>query len=204
MTISVLLADDHPVATQGVAMSLAEDPEISVVGQSRTVAETIGAIERLDPDVVLLDLRFPDGRGSDVLAALKHRDRPAVIVLSAYETTQYVTAAMNLGARGFIGKSASVLAIVDAIRRVAAGGTYFRLEQQRAVAQSRPPHLTPREVDVLRLLVAGLSNAEIGQQLNLSTKTVEANLSSIYRKAGGLSRTELVLRAERESWLDLL
>jgi DNA-binding NarL/FixJ family response regulator len=204
MSISVLLADDHPVATEAVALSLAEHPGLRVVGQARTVAETNAALERLDPDVLLLDLRFPDGHGTDVLARLRGRDRPAVIVFSAYETPQYVTAAINLGARGFIGKSASVAVILEAIRQVAAGATYYRAEQRRKASQARLPNLTRRELDVLRLLLAGHTNAEIADSLSIATKTVEANLSSIYRKAGGLSRTELVLRAERESWLELL
>lgn len=77
-------------------------------------------------------------------------------------------------------------------------------EQRRQASQARLPSLTRRETDVLRLLLAGQTNAEIAGRLSIATKTVEANLSSIYRKAGGLSRTELVLRAEREAWLDLL
>jgi DNA-binding NarL/FixJ family response regulator len=204
MTIRVLLADDHPIATQGIALSLVDHPEIVVAGESRTLAETADMIDRLDPDVVLLDLRFPDGNATGLLARLKDRARPAIVVLSAYDTPQYVTAAMRLGAKGFLGKNATVTEITDAVRHVAEGRTYFHVQQVR-VAQAAPlPDFTPREVDVLRHLLAGHSNHEIADLLGITEKTVEAKLSSIYRKTGGLSRTELVLRAERESWLESL
>ena len=124
---------------------------------------------------------------------------PAIIVLTAYDYPQYAEAALSLGAAGFVSKTAPVGELVDAIRRVAAGGLAFTM-RPRMVGRI---HLTAREHDVVRLVADGQSNDEIGATLGIGSKTVETHLSRIFERFGVSSRTELAARAVREGWLDI-
>lgn len=150
-------------------------------------------------DVVLLDIRLGTESG---LAALGHdtpADHPAVIVLTAYDYPQYADAALRLGAAGFVLKTAPLPELVDAIRRVAAGGLAFAVRPTgRASAR-----LSPREHDVVRLVAEGRTNDEIGATLEIGAKTVETHLARLFERLGVASRTELATRAVREGWLDV-
>jgi DNA-binding NarL/FixJ family response regulator len=119
-------------------------------------------------------------------------------VLSAYDYPQYAEAALRLGAAGFVNKSAPLEELVDAIRRAAAGGMAFAVKPGRGRA-----HVSPRELDVVRLVVEGRSNDEIGAQLGIGVKTVETHLRRMFERFTVASRTELAARALREGWLDI-
>jgi DNA-binding NarL/FixJ family response regulator len=197
--IRVAIVDDHPVVRDGTAALLAAMSGIEIAGTAASVAEAVQLIRATPVEVLLLDIRL----GADSGLRLLQEDLagapsiPAIVVLSAYDYPQYAEAALRLGAAGFVLKTAPISDLVDAIRRAAAGGLAFAV---------RPPgvgRLTERELDVVRLLVEGRSNDEIGARLGIGGKTVETHLGRLYARFGIASRTELATRAVREGWLEV-
>ena len=205
--IRVGIVDDHPVVGEGTAAILRSQPDITVTGvaPSLEAAAAAGLFDGERVDVVLLDIRLgtdsglralvPAGDGSSSAVA----SRPATIVLTAYDYPQYAEAALRLGAAGFVLKTAPLAELVDAIRRVAAGGLAFSVRP----SPSRSSRLSAREHDVVRLVADGRTNDEIGAALRIGAKTVETHLARLFERLGVASRTELAMRAVREGWLDV-
>lgn len=131
MTVRVALVDDHPIVLNGLQAALGTIDEIVIVAQGSSVADAGSILERNDVDVVLLDVRLPDGNGIELLARPGRPARPAIIILSSFRNRQYVAAAIRFGAQGFLLKSTPLPELVDAIGRVAAGGSIFTAEQLR-------------------------------------------------------------------------
>ncbi len=153
---------------------------------------------------MLLDLRLPDGSGIELLEAAAGRDDgPAFLVLSSFLTPEYVTAALALGAAGFLLKTVPPAEIVEAIRNLAGGGLAFTAEQLRTSRGVPWAPLTPREHDLLAGLLAGRSNDELGSDLGLSRKSVESYLSRLFARYDVATRTELAIALERSGVLDL-
>lgn len=202
VTVRVALVDDHPVVLSGLDAALATVPGLLVVAHGATVADARRIADRADVDVILLDVRLPDGNGLELVSEISTDGQPAIIVLSSFKTSQYVAAAVRFGAQGFLLKTAPLDDLVEAIRRVADGGSAFTTEQLRE-GRSGFVSLSRREQEVLRLVLRGLSNDEIGAELHVSGKTIEAHLSRLYGRIGVVSRIELALRAEREGWLEI-
>jgi DNA-binding NarL/FixJ family response regulator len=162
-------------------------------------AGSSGLFDAAQVDVVPLDIRLGTESGLSALGPHASADRPAVIVLTAYDYPQYADAALRLGAAGFVLKTAPLPELVDAIRRVAAGGMAFAVRPT-----GRPvTRLSPREHDVIRLVADGRTNDEIGAALDIGAKTVETHLARLFERLGVASRTELATRAVREGWLDV-
>lgn len=201
MTVRVLLIDDHPVVLDGLSIAL-EAHGLEIAGRARSLAEARTLVASVEADVALLDLRLPDGSGTDLLSGIEDGRGPAFIVLSTFQTPQYVAAAVALGASGFVAKTAPTEEIVDAVRVVADGGTAFPREASRP-ARNRWHPLTRREHDIIAGVLAGRSNDELSADLRIARKTVEAYLTRLYARFGVLSRTELAVLAEREQWLSL-
>jgi DNA-binding NarL/FixJ family response regulator len=205
--IRVAIVDDHPVVAEGTAALLRGEPDLAVVAIAADLdaAHAARLDERATADVVLLDLRLGADNGLRFLApepgvaGAPDRARPAVLVLTAYDYPQYAEAARRLGAAGLVLKTAPVAELAAAIRVVAAGGTAFAHD----VPNAPPVHLTPRERDVLGLVVEGHSNDEIGLALGIGSKTVETHVARMFERFGVASRTELATRSVREGWLDL-
>lgn len=200
--IRVAIVDDHPVVGEGMAARLGTEADLEVVGVVPSVADA--RADELDTtrrvDVLLLDLRLSEGSGLDLLAAAPNGpQRPGIIILTAYDYPQYADAALRLGAAGFVLKTAPIAELFDAIRRVAAGGMAFAVRP----TGSTVVHLTSRERDVVRLVVDGRSNDEIGTALGIGSKTVETHLARVFERTGVTSRTELTSRSIREGWLDI-
>ncbi len=203
MTVRILLLDDHAVVLDGLEGALARQPDLAVVARATTAAEARSILASEVIDIVLVDVRLPDGSGLElVVESNDASDRPAWIVLSSFETPQYVVTALRLGAAGYLLKTAPMTDIVEAIRRVAAGGSAFTRSQLRTARESDALTLAPLERRIVRALVAGGSNDEIARELEIARKTVEAHLTRLYDRYGVASRTELAVRAEREGWLD--
>jgi DNA-binding NarL/FixJ family response regulator len=214
--IRVGIVDDHPVVGEGTAAILRAQPDIEVitVAPSLENAEAAGLFDGDRVDVVLLDIRLGTdsglraltaarpvvgGKAAETVAAPTARPRPAIIVLTAYDYPQYAEAALRLGAAGFVLKTAPLPELVDAIRRVAAGGLAFSVRPTSAGLA----RLSPREHDVVRLVADGRTNDEIGSALQIGSKTVETHLARLFERLGVASRTELAMRAVREGWLDV-
>ena len=200
--ISVAVIDDHPIVSSGLRAALEADPEIRVAWSAHSLADARAALA--DPgravDVVLLDVRLPDGSGLELLPGERPDDRPAFVVISTFDHPLYAATAFRRGASGFLLKVAPTTDILDAVRRAASGGLTFEarhLESVRAGAT-----LTPRELEVVRLVAASRSNDEVAARLDISPKTVEAYLREIFRRHGFQSRTELAVWAVEEGWLD--
>jgi DNA-binding NarL/FixJ family response regulator len=193
---------------EGTAAILRAEPDIEVitVAPSLEAAEAAGLFDGDRVDVVLLDIRLGTDSGLRALTpgpapgpAQTPPARPAIIVLTAYDYPQYAEAALRLGAAGFVLKTAPLPELVDAIRRVAAGGLAFSIRPTSAGLA----RLSPREHDVVRLVADGRTNDEIGSALNIGSKTVETHLARLFERLGVASRTELAMRAVREGWLDV-
>jgi DNA-binding NarL/FixJ family response regulator len=202
VTIRLAIVDDHPIVLSGLEAALGTVEEIDVVAQGSNIADARAILERDDIDVVLLDVRLPDGNGIELLARPGRPARPAIIVLSSFRNRQYVAAAIRFGAQGFLLKSTPLLELVDAIRRVAAGGSIFTADQLRE-AQGGYVALTARERQILALMLQGISNDEIAVRLNVSRKTIEVHLSRLYSRFGAIGRVDLALRVDHEGWLEI-
>lgn len=195
--IRLAVVDDHPLVGEGLASLLAREPDLEVVGVGGSLADASSFLAgTAPPDILLLDVRLGEESGLDLLPASRTM-RTAVIVLTAYDYVPYLAAAHRLGAAGFVVKSAPLGALLDAIRRVAAGGLAFDRRPGEFVS------LTPRERSVVVLLVDGKSNDEIAMALGITARTVEAHLARLFDRLGVASRTELATRALREGWLDV-
>lgn len=200
VTIRLAIVDDHPMVTGGLAAALATIDDLTVVERGQTFDDARSIVVRDDLDVVLLDVRLEGGNGIQALAERGRRERPAVLVISSFRTSQYVAASARYGAAGFLLKTVPLPALIDAIRSAAAGGSIFTREQ----LQKGFVHLPPRDREILRLAQDGLTNKEIAGRIGASPKTVESHLTDMYNRfgiAGG--RIELTRRAEAEGWLDI-
>lgn len=196
------LVDDHPVVLQGLRAALTDVESLEVVASGSTFAEAREIVMRDDIDVLLLDIRLPDGNGLELLGEALRRGRPAVLIVSSFRSRQYVAAALRFGASGFMLKTAPLPDLISAIRVVAAGGTAFTNDQIRD-GQAGFVSLTDRERQIVQLVIESRSNEEIAVALHTSRKTVEYHLSRLYERYGILTRVELALRADHEGWLDL-
>jgi len=198
--IRILLVDDHPVVRHGLRGMLDAEPDLTVVGEASSGTAGVAAARELTPDIVLMDLRMPDGDGvqatGQILAA-----QPAarVVVLTTYETDRDILRAIEAGACGYLLKDASPAELADAVRAAARGETVLApsvastlVRQVRAPA---PPALSARETQVLRLVARGRTNAEIGKELFISEATVKTHLLRVFNKLDVADRTAAVTTA---------
>ncbi len=206
-TIRVLLADDHPVVRNGIQKMLARDPEIEVVGQACRGEEAIELVEKLSPDVLLLDMEMPGMNGVLVTQQVRRRF-PAtyVLALSGYDDRAYVMETLQNGASGYLIKDEDIETIVAAVKGVARGETGWLSRRISALITAwmrredpTSQSLTQRELEVLRLVVAGRTNQRIAVELHISEKTIEKYLESILRKLGVNSRVEAAVYAVRNN-----
>jgi DNA-binding NarL/FixJ family response regulator len=204
--IRVLIVDDQPLARAGFRSVLEATGQIDVVGEAATGGEALIQARRHNPDVVLMDVRMP---GMDGIEATRQMPRQKVLILTTFGLDEYIIEALRAGASGFLLKDAPIEELLRAVRAVAAGDAQLspavtkRLLDQ--VARRLPPsvehdqsalaHLTNRETEVLRLMAAGMSNAEIGQALVVSEPTVKTHVSGVLQKLGLRDRVQAVIYA---------
>ena len=225
----LLIADDHPLARQGIRGMVSDEPDLEVVGEAKDGAEALELCRKLRPDLVLMDLHMPKMDGLEATRAIK-RERLDVVVLivTALESPDYLLEAVRVGAAGYILKYASKDAILRAVKGVLSGESPLNQElamqllvrladetDRRVEPRPEPTdkrrersplgQLTPRELDVLRLLARGKTNREITQDLHLSLSTVKTHLEHLMvklevsdRTQAALKAIELGLRPERE------
>lgn len=205
--IRVVIVDDHAVVREGTRQLLEADSGLEVVGEAATGQEAVQLIERLGPDVVLLDLALPDINGIEVAGRLQTAlPDTKVIILSAYDDADYVVAAMDAGVAAYLLKTSRGQEVIDAIHAVNQGQVILHPEvaaKLRRPQQREEPELTPRELEVLRLAAVGRHNKEIADQLSISVRTVEGHLSHILTKLDVASRTEAVVYGLARHWFTL-
>ncbi|NDU72690.1 response regulator [Actinomadura sp. DSM 109109] len=217
MTIRVLIADDQVMIRDGLAALLSSDPGIEVIGQAGNGREAVEMARRLDPDVVVMDIRMPEMDGLAATAELAGSPdpdadpadvRPKVLVLTTFDLDEYVYEALGAGASGFLLKDASAADLVNGVRVVAAGdallapsitrrliGDFARRRRHQRPSPKATAGLTPRELDVLRLMARGLSNAEIAAELVLAEQTVKTHVGHVLTKLALRDRTQAVVYA---------
>ncbi|GIG67860.1 response regulator [Phytomonospora endophytica] len=204
--IRVLIVDDHPVVRAGLTGILTGTEGLEVVGEAGSGEEAIARAETLRPDVVLMDLRMPGCGGVEATRRIAGPKR-RVVVLTTYETDADILRAVEAGAVGYLLKDSPGIDLVTAIRLAARGETVLAPSvAARLVASVRSPGndtLSPREVEVLRLVADGLSNPDIGRRLHISEATVKTHLLRTYGKLGVDDRTAAVTTAIRRGILRL-
>jgi two-component system NarL family response regulator len=212
MTTKVLLVEDHRMVREALSEALKKVPDIDIVGEAGDAQEALKLAAKLNPDVIVLDIRLPDVNGMEVAARLKDAGIAAKIVaLSAFDDKRFVTAMLRAGASAYVTKSAAGTELVRAIRAVAAGQGYFSPEiagalvselRDRAVVGDTLP-LARREREVLRLIAEGVRSPAIAAQLHVTVGTVEVHRRNIMRKLGLRTVAELTKHAIREGIVSL-
>lgn len=193
----VFLVDDHEIVRRGIADLIDAERDLEVVGESGTVRGTVAKIELTNPDVVVLDVRLPDGDGIELCRAIRSA-RPEIrcIMLTAYDDDEASRSAVLAGASGYVLKDIRARGLVEGVRKVAAGGTLMSVRVSESVAESfsslhpDEPELTIRERQVLDLITEGLTNRQIGERLGLAEKTVKNYVSGLLAKLGMERRTQ--------------
>lgn len=216
--IRIIIAEDHAVVREGTRQLLEREPDLEVVGEASDGAQAVALVERLAPDVAIIDISMPVMTGIEATRRIKGvRPNTAVLILTAYDDDQYVFALLAAGAAGYLLKDVPSAEVVRAVRAVYGGEPVLHPAIARKVlarfakpseetAHPRPPDaaaFSEREREVLRLAACGFSNAEIAQRLYLSVRTVQVHLTHIFNKFGVGSRTEAVIMGLRNGLLRL-
>ena len=214
--IKILIADDHAVVREGTRQILEQEPDMDVVAEAADGEEAVRLAGSSRPDVAIIDIAMPKVDGIEATRQIKALyPALAVLILTAYDDDQFVFGLLEAGAAGYLLKSVRGREIVDAVRQVYAGESVLHPSIARKVlnrfaaapgksAEQKPPEvLTERETEVLRLAARGLSNQEIASELFLSLRTVQAHLGHIFNKLQVSSRTEAVVHALKEGWVNL-
>jgi len=215
--IHVLIADDHAIVRQGIRQYLESAEDITVVGEAANGNQAVEMVERLKPDVLLLDINMPGLTGIEVTQQLKksHPDTK-ILILTAYDEDPYVFSLLQAGANGYLLKSCEIDELQRAVHSIYHGKTVLspsvadkivRQIQRNAPTHPNAPNtaeeLTNRELEILRLAARGYTNKAIGQEMGISDRTVQGHLANIYAKLNVASRTEAVTEAVRRGLITL-
>jgi len=204
--ITVLLVDDHSLVRRGFRRMLEDEPDMDVVGEAGDGEQAIKLARQLRPRVVVMDCALPGMNGLQATRdILEHAPNTAVLMLSMHTENTWVRQAIEAGAKGYVLKDAMDLELGAAIRKVAAGETVFdpKVEQRTALKGERNSALTPRELEVLQMIVDGKSNKEIATVLDLSANTVAVHRANIMNTLGIHKTAELVVYAIRAGLVNI-
>ncbi|TXR56794.1 response regulator transcription factor [Quadrisphaera setariae] len=210
--IRLVVADDQAVVRAGFRVVFESEGDLAVVGEASSGREAVAVVGRERPDVVVMDVRMPGGDGLEATRAITARDdAPPVLVMTTFDLDEHVFGALEAGASGFVLKDAEPAEVVAAVRALAAGrGAIDTATTRRVIAEfarrraapAPPEHdLTPREVEVVRLLGEGLSNEEVAARLVVETATVKSHLTRVMTKLGTRDRLQTVVWAYRSGLL---
>lgn len=199
--IRIVVADDHTIVREGLKQLLAAAGDMQVVGEASDGTQVIERVRALDFDVLLLDMSMPGRSGIELIKQV-HSEKPRlrVLVLSMHEEHQYAVRAIRAGASGYLTKESASRQLVDALRKVAAGGAFISAEVAQQLALGAmpdakgPPHsaLSDREFQIFRMIADGLSVSDIAARLSLSVKTVSTHKSNILQKMSMTTQAELI------------
>ncbi|MES2819462.1 MAG: response regulator transcription factor [Pseudomonadota bacterium] len=202
--IRIVLIDDHALVRDGIRSLLALMPQFEVIGEAGSGAEALELLQRVQPDILLMDIGLRDINGLELTKRLRQQF-PAlkVLILSMYDNQEYVTTSVEVGASGYVLKEAPSREIIAAIEAIAAGGSFFSAEIARKLARRapEPEGLTPREREVLLMLAQGLNNKNMARALQISVRTVETHRLSIRRKLDIDKPADLVKQALEHGWV---
>ena len=210
--IRVAVVDDHPVVREGLVLILQTQPDFEIVGVGESGPDAIEIVERLSPDVLLLDLELPGLDGVAVLRRLREQGATTrTIAFTVFDTDERIIAAVEAGAAGYLLKGAPRADVFSAVRIVAGGGSLLAplatsavLRRVRGEASPEAgPSLTPRERAVLEHVARGLGNKQIAAQLGISERTVKFHVSAVFTKLGAANRTDAVARAAQAGLIQL-
>jgi DNA-binding NarL/FixJ family response regulator len=199
--IKILIADDHPVVRQGIKQILAETRDLVAADEAASGQEVMKKVMKNDYDVILLDISMPERNGLDILRELKSKKpKPAVLILSIYPEDQYAVRVLKLGAAGYLTKESAPEELISAIRKVAQGRKYIsatlaeKLAIDLEINAEKPPHenLSDREYQVLCMLASGKRLKDIGDDLNLSIKTISTYRTRILEKMKMGNNAEII------------
>ena len=202
--IRVLLADDHAIVLEGLKALVDGEPDMTAVGSTTDGNAVVGLVDRLSPDVVVLDLELSGIKGTAVLTALRRRPTsPKVLILTAYNDGESIRAALDAGADGLALKTEPPQQTLAAIRQLMAGRLVFPQAARRWLEDGRyprtaGPELTPREREVWALIAEGRSNREVARRLGLSDNTIKFHVQHLFAKLGVKNRTEAALKYATE------
>lgn len=203
MAWTVLLVDDHELIRQGLRRAFERDEDFSVVGEAGSVQEALAVARATATDVVVTDIRLPDGSGLDIVRTLRQeRAEVGLVVLTMYAGDEYLFAALDAGASAFVNKDAPAAAVLAAARHAATSPTTFSAENlgpalQRRVSASTPAAhgLSKRELEVLVLLAEGHSINQLARRLFISESTVKSHIAKVYDKLGAANRAQALMAA---------
>ncbi|MBB5711859.1 response regulator [Sphingomonas xinjiangensis] len=201
----MLIADDHPLLREGIIAVASAEPDIEVVGEAADGHEALASFRRLLPDITLLDLRMPDMDGIKVITAIRAEFPSArLIVLTTYSGEVQALRAIRAGASGYLLKNSMRIELIDVIRKVHAGNKHIPPEiVDEIMIDAEKAHLSPRELEVLRLVADGKANKEVARHLGVVEETIKAHLKSIFAKLEVSDRTHAVTIAARRGIIDL-
>ncbi|MFN5298055.1 MAG: response regulator [Planctomycetaceae bacterium] len=203
---TILLVDDHPLVREGLALRISLEADLQVCGEAAGPAEALQAIERLQPDLVLVDLSLKGGHGIELILGVKKRyPKIRLLVLSGFPEALYAERSLRAGADGYLNKQESTDRLLIAIRSVLAGRRYLSTELERRLADlalgrpsepdSTTSRLSDREIEIFRLIGQGLSTKAIAESLYLSPHTIDTHRENIKRKLGLANAAELIRAA---------
>lgn len=216
--IRFLIVDDHPAFSKGLSRMLEDEEDFECVGEALDGVAAISLARKSKPDIALIDVSLPKLSGIQAAKEIrKHCPKTAVIMLSAFDYEAYILSSLRAGARGYILKTTPLEKLTGAIRLVHKGERVLDIKAMDKLVQHLEPRafdgngqgnisfdmLHPRELEVIDSIAKGMSNKEIANQLVISERTVQTHLVNIFRKLGANSRTQAVLYALKEGWIEL-
>jgi two-component system NarL family response regulator len=203
--LRLVLADDHSVLREGLALILDALPDMTVVAQASTGEEALHLCGEHEPDVLILDLQMPgEGGVNTVKRLLKKRREAKILILTAYDIDEDIYRSMHAGASGYVLKDTPREELIGAIRTIASGQRYVgRTIGAKLASRIGAPELTARELSVLEGVAAGHANKEIADKLSISEGTVKSHVNSVMQKLGALSRTDAAITALRKGLIKL-